>query len=40
MAALGGLYEEWCRVQREGPGQSEIKYFSAKLMDAYNRWLG
>ena len=40
MKALSELYQEWCRVQREGPGQSEIRYFSAKLMDAYNRWLG
>ena len=39
MQALSELYEEWCRVQREGFEQSEIKFHSAKLMDAYNRWL-
>jgi len=40
MQALAELYEEWCRVMRESPDSSEIHYYSSRLMDAYNRWLG
>ena len=39
MKALSGLYQEWCRVQ-QGPDNSEVHYYTACLMDAYNRWLG
>lgn len=39
MKALNGLYQEWCRVQ-QGPDNSEVYYYTACLMDAYNRWLG
>ena len=39
MKALGNLYQEWCRVQ-QGPDNSKVHYYTACLMDAYNRWLG
>ena len=39
MKALSKVYQEWCRL-KQGPDNSEMPFYVARLMDAYNEWLG